>query len=237
MILCARRRLIAAVALAALLAVREASADICVEMNVRLDEHARGALIESMATEAASIWGAYGVRLQWREAPALAQCAWTQASFDVRLDPPPAGKPSLAVVLGSTHLADGAINHVPIQLDRRATERVLVGLPLEQRARLLGRASVGPLDVGRALGRVLAHEIGHVLLAARDHQPRGLMRAAYLAADLLAPQRHAYVLSPAEITRLRHRERALTDLAAMLRFFAPLYSAATVAGEPLRARR
>jgi hypothetical protein len=40
------------------------------------------------------------------------------------------------------------------------------------------------LAVGRALGRVAAHEIGHWLFG-REHAPRGLMRASILRQDLV----------------------------------------------------
>ena len=39
--------------------------------------------------------------------------------------------------------------------------------------------------VGRALGRVMAHEIGHYLLASRVHTSEGLMRAAFDGDELL----------------------------------------------------
>lgn len=39
--------------------------------------------------------------------------------------------------------------------------------------------------VERALGRALAHEIGHYVLRSRAHTPDGLMRAHFRAADLL----------------------------------------------------
>jgi hypothetical protein len=58
------------------------------------------------------------------------------------------------------------------------------------------------LMVGRALGRALAHEIGHFLLRSRGHKVAGLMRATYVAADLVGPERHGFVLSADEVTRL-----------------------------------
>jgi hypothetical protein len=39
--------------------------------------------------------------------------------------------------------------------------------------------------IGRALGRVVAHEIGHWLFG-RDHTPTGLMRASIRKPDLIA---------------------------------------------------
>ena len=72
---------------------------------------------------------------------------------------------------------------------------------------------MAPLDLGRALGRVLAHEIGHVVLAAAKHQSRGLMRASFVAEDLIRPQRWSYTLSEAEVARLRERELVLNNQA------------------------
>jgi len=48
--------------------------------------------------------------------------------------------------------------------------------------------------MGRALGRVLAHEIGHILLDTRQHATVGLMRPAHGGADLIAPERSRFVL-------------------------------------------
>jgi hypothetical protein len=207
---------IATGALLALFMSGQAFAEICIDMNLRLDERRKpAALVESMKNEATSIWEPYGVRFQWDATTSLAQCAWTHASFEVLLDYPHRRPTrSSKTILGSTHLALRAIDHVPIRIDREATEDLLGSMHVEQYARLLGRSSFGPTDVGRALGRVLAHEVGHVLLAARDHQPRGLMRPTFVAQDLLNPQRGLYTLSPAEVIRLRQRERALNVIAS-----------------------
>jgi hypothetical protein len=201
---------VATVALVALLTSGQAFAGICIDMNVRLDEREpAAALVESMKSEATSIWEPYGVWFRWEATPSLAQCVWTQASFDVLFDQHPQPGRSFNLILGSTHLALRAIDHLPIHIDHEATEELLGSASAGQRARLLGSSIFGPEDIGRALGRVLAHEVGHVLLAVRDHQPRGLMRPTFGAADLLDPQRRLYTLSPAEVTRLRQRERAL----------------------------
>lgn len=46
--------------------------------------------------------------------------------------------------------------------------------------------------VGRALGRVIAHEIGHVLSRSKAHSARGLMRAIHGADELVAPERSSF---------------------------------------------
>jgi hypothetical protein len=57
---------------------------------------------------------------------------------------------------------------------------------------------------------VLAHELGHVLLAAPNHQPHGLMRPSYVPSELIAVHRGGFTLSKGEIERLSHRTQALT---------------------------
>jgi hypothetical protein len=99
---------------------------------------------------------------------------------------------------------------VPVYIDSGAIERLIDGLS-GQLFQVLGRRYVAPVDLGRALGRVLAHEIGHIVLAAAEHQSRGLMRASFVAEDLIRPQRHPYTLSEAEVARLRERELALDN--------------------------
>jgi hypothetical protein len=48
--------------------------------------------------------------------------------------------------------------------------------------------------IGRALGRVVAHEIGHIVLESKQHTPMGLMRANHGAADLIEPGRHSVLI-------------------------------------------
>jgi hypothetical protein len=49
--------------------------------------------------------------------------------------------------------------------------------------------------VGRALGRALAHEVGHYLLRSKVHTLRGLMRAALSGDEFLALSRDGFALT------------------------------------------
>jgi hypothetical protein len=53
---------------------------------------------------------------------------------------------------------------------------------------------------GRALGRVLAHELVHVLTGSEVHGHAGVQRAALSGKDLIS---NALILSPADLARLR----------------------------------
>lgn len=203
---------VAALAIVALSVARLAVAEMCFEVNLRFSGRAPSrSLIESMTREASAIWQRYDVRLQWsaegqRSAPDSARCAASTGSFDAFVVPRRARAAIGRPVLGTTWVKPGAVDHVPVYIDQGASERLIESLTSADLAVLVGRPFIGPKDLGRALGRVLAHEIGHVILAARVHQTRGLMRPVFLATDLVAHQRKSYSLSDAELAGLRERE-------------------------------
>jgi hypothetical protein len=55
----------------------------------------------------------------------------------------------------------------------------------------------------RAMARAIAHELGHYLLASRDHASRGLMRGQLTPDDIMQPRRSSYRLDPGEVRRLQ----------------------------------
>ena len=61
--------------------------------------------------------------------------------------------------------------------------------------------------VGRVLGRVLAHEIGHFVLRMRGHADVGLMRQVLSANDMVEPSRRGFALSRKEAERLKEARR------------------------------
>lgn len=215
-------RLGAVVFLAAMNA-HPAAAGICVSVDLRFaGREPTPQLVRTLQSEATSIWNRYGVRLRWPERAGEDSCDEVQASFDILVDdrtPPGIGARRASVasrgvllhaVLASTRMADGAIDRHAVFLDRGATERLLQSVPADQLIRQTGEPTIAPADVGRALGRTLAHELGHVLLGAPDHQRSGLMRAKFLVADLVGLGSRTYRLSAGEVERLRRREQELT---------------------------
>lgn len=50
--------------------------------------------------------------------------------------------------------------------------------------RIAALADQAGIDRGTLLGRVMAHEVGHLLLGTSDHRPRGLMRARWTLDEL-----------------------------------------------------
>lgn len=204
----------AGAALCVLLVAGEAAAGICLEVEVKFSGREPSPVtVQSMQGEAAAIWERYGVQLQWPASRNDVQCSRVHGTFDVVVEyqPSPVENALRSSVLGSTHLAPGAIDRVGIFVDYDETQHLLETLSPSRLIPLVGHPDIGPADMGRALGRVLAHEIGHVLLDAPRHQPWGLMRRAFTPDDLAARQRWAYTLSKKEVERLASRERELGE--------------------------
>jgi hypothetical protein len=189
----------------------EAAAEICLDVKLRFaGRHVSAGLVESMQREVSSIWNPYGVKVQWSAPPGGVSCTQALGSFDVLVDVKRlrASGP-FKPVLGGTWMAPSGIDRAPIRIDRDATEQLIRSLAVEELYRRLGRSDIDSRDLGRALGRVLAHEIGHLLLGTSQHQRRGLMRSTFSAGDLVDPHPRTYDLSSDEVERLRERENSL----------------------------
>ena len=204
----------AGVAMCVLLIAGEAAAGICIEVELSFaGREPSPVTVQSMQSEASAIWQRYGVQIQWTAGRRDPQCPWVHGSFDVLVEDQASSvkNASQLSVLGSTHLAPAAIDRVGIFVDYDETQRLLESLPASRLITVAGHPDIGPADIGRALGRVLAHEIGHVLLDAPRHQPWGLMRRSFAPDDLAARQRWSYTLSKKEVERLSVRERELSE--------------------------
>ena len=204
----------AGIAACVLLIAGEAAAGICIEVDLSFAGRDPSLVtVHSMQSEASAIWQRYGVQIQWAANGRDVRCPWVHGTFDVLVEYQASSveNASRLSVLGSTHLAPAGIDRVGICVDYDETQHLLESLSASRLIPLMGHPDIGPADIGRALGRVLAHEIGHVLLDAPRHQPWGLMRRSFAPDDLAARQRWAYTLSRKEVERLGVRERELSE--------------------------
>jgi hypothetical protein len=150
--------------------------------------------------EAAAIWREYGVDLRWTDegtpADLTVDVFVERRGRHVSLDGPPP-------VLGWVTLAADDTARVSIHISLDAIESLLEIYAAE----LFHEA-----HIASALGRVLAHELGHVLLGRPSyHDPEGLMRASFVSSDLVRPDRSPFRLSPRSVERLRARIPLLTE--------------------------
>ena len=130
--------------------------------------------------EATRVWTREGVRFCWPDETACASSAMLYVRVVTEV---PKANPVAPPALGWIGFSD------------RTGPGPLILLSLRWARELVGRAERGaralaelPGMVARllpqALGRALAHELGHVLLARRAHAPSGLMQAAFRPEDL-----------------------------------------------------
>jgi hypothetical protein len=146
------------------------------------------AVVRRMRDEAEQIWSAAGVQLQWDDAA----------------DVDPQSRHDLTVVLDEDagpvlvgHSIDDVvlaqIGSAPSEFESR-TAHVWVASAWRQvmTVSFIGRpvisfpTAITNLVLARALGRALAHEIGHYLLGTA-HTSEGLMRARFRAVEMLEP--------------------------------------------------
>ena len=91
-----------------------------------------------------------------------------------------------------------------IHVSVNAARRLVAGVRIGGRS-LSAWPAMRETLLGRALGRSVAHEVGHFLLASPQHAGEGLMRPIFLPDDLLTFRTEDYALAPAEM-------RALADV-------------------------
>ena len=148
--------------------------------------------------EIAAIWSAHGVLVSAAGAPTPGDGVFLR----VVIEPRPA---SLGFPWGGT-LAS-------IRFDETGTPAPVITLYLAALVVMIDRANVPGAGgdsapallrnraIGRAVGRVLAHEVGHYLLRSRWHAQSGLMRAGHTTTDLVGPERAPFALSRADAAR------------------------------------
>ena len=165
-------------------------------------------VISHAAEEAASIWSAAGIAVDWR-----------------RADPSTAlGSPNLIVIVDDEIglLKDDGWSLGWIGFDPGGLPERTIHLSRSNGMRLIetaGKYSSLPtraqeILVGRALGRALAHEIGHYLLQTQAHSPVGLMRARRSVDDFFAAARIGMDLTPEQRGFVAHRWLAAPNLDA-----------------------
>ena len=69
--------------------------------------------------------------------------------------------------------------------------------------RVTDLARLGNIDVGRLLGRAMAHEVGHLLLGTTRHANRGLMRGTWTTTELRLDRPWDWMLLREDIVRMR----------------------------------
>jgi hypothetical protein len=105
--------------------------------------------------------------------------------------------------LGSIWFDEDDVPGETITVDDEAVSARLSEVKLNNRPLADWPPAVVDQVLARALGRVLAHELGHFLLRSKVHQTSGLMRSAFSGPDLAAWERTRFALGSNLLPRLR----------------------------------
>lgn len=207
------RPLLAALLLAAASTIAFAGGQITTRVGAVLDIPSTVPVrqLRAMTEEAAAIWRPYHVSIDWltaaqppgpEDVPIVIRMPPLSAS-DSRHGRPPR-RP-----LGSVLFVDGIPDGV-VTLSAATVETVILAEGWNGRPLTEAPIAVRQDIVGRALGRVLAHELGHYLLGQKGHARVGLMRAAFKGDELVATDRRAFHLQSNELAALDVRLAELT---------------------------
>lgn len=151
----------------------------------------------ALRSEVDAIWAPLDVRLVWQPGGRDHQEPdWTIA-IDLR-DEMPFEHPQAPRLLGAVRVIDGRLQRtIYVSLD---TIRHFLAAAGVKRA-----DAFYDLTLGRFVGRVVAHELGHLLLASPRHRDRGLMRERFAVRDTRPGRGKDYTLDGDDLAALRAR--------------------------------
>lgn len=184
-----------------------AAADVAIVLEASTSLSQRE--LHAMRQETSAIWRPYGITVRWLtmlqqgvgDVRVVARLPFSPATLEADAPDRPLGS-----VLFVEGIPDGVMMIRPEAVEAVILNAGWNGRPLSDVPRALREDLAG-----RALGRVLAHELGHYLLAQRGHATRGLMRASFKGTELVAVDRRAFRLLSAEVVALGPR---VAELAA-----------------------
>jgi hypothetical protein len=162
---------------------------------------------QAMLHEADAIWRAHGVSIvalapEQPLAPPSADARLVVTLTRAARPPAPPGRPQR---LGAILFDHDNLPATTLAIDVTAVTAIVAAGRLGGRSYDQWPRAWRETLVGRALGRVLAHEVGHYLLASRVHTADGLMRAAFDGDELMRPGRGGFAVAARDLARLRTR--------------------------------
>ena len=203
-------------------------AQTTIRVNINFDRSVTSFVWTAVRQEVDAIWSDLGVKLMWTEtttgAPSIV-AADAEAALQLRVIVVPKRRDGGRMphqVLGRTMVDINGNVRGPIYLYLDPIELVL-------RQRETSNSLLHDVEFARAVGRVLAHELGHVLLGSPSyHDPSGLMRLQFSADQLAKSDRRAVQLADGSAERLRERLAALAAFASDERLTPPYVIAGPV---------
>ena len=178
-----------------------------ITLYTQFEQAPQAGVLEALQVEVDSIMAPIGLRFQWRDLGTTGghevSAELAVITFKGRCDA--VGLPThsrLEGALGWTHVSDGQIlpfTDISCDRIRQFTQPGLLAFRTADRA----------AKYGRALGRVLAHELYHIFANTMRHGSLGVAKESYSTQDLLADD---FLFQAKESRMLRtNRQRAAVD--------------------------
>lgn len=149
----------------------------------------------TMVAEVNAIWARYGIKLEGLTAPCSGQTTGPKLHVRIRRRPK-GGDVTPSNALGAIYFVEGK-------------PRPLIDLWVDEAVRVIGASPAAifngasdaraRIELARLLGRSLAHELGHYLLATGQHTTTGLMRAQYGVWDVRTASPLVYSLNDEQL--------------------------------------
>jgi hypothetical protein len=152
--------------------------------------------------EAARIWNVYDIAIDAADVVACDIAGPASLTVAIVQDDRPRGRDGDAS-LGAVRFAADGMPEPTITLYLDAVIRIATSAPVMGLHPAFWPTELREQVVGRALGRALAHEIGHILLRSPHHADSGLMRAFQRGSTLAAPSPRPFALTGLDHARLR----------------------------------
>ena len=167
-------------------------------------------LIPHVLDEAADIWRAAGFVIVWQRENGLAV---RPPALRVWIGGARGTQTSESLALGWIMFDDDGAPARNIYVSHANAEALLRSLKDMSATDRMPRAERETL-LGRAMGRALAHELGHFLLASKAHTPKGLMRARRTSSEFFSRERIRFDVNPEQRAMIMKRYAPGSLLAA-----------------------
>jgi hypothetical protein len=151
---------------------------IALTVNVSASPDIHPSLVKSVLAETDAIWRHSGFTFAWQLAPREASAATLQVVIGRDVRPGLGGGLALGWITFDGWRPEPTVyvsytNAQQLMVESPGVVGALASMPLLEKQTLLGRA----------MGRALAHEMGHYLLESKAHTLNGLMRARITASE------------------------------------------------------
>jgi len=170
---------------------------VCVRVTTK--DYLSGPALKTLQMEASRIWIRHGVELTWTQPVPKACRTVVSLVFDEFELLKLAGGSRDAALARTVFLGRAQTIYVSVL---RAFQMLT---QINQQNLALVSGSERDLRGGTLLGRVVAHELGHVLLTTLSHSEVGLMRPVFGLHDVLSSEDDTITLSSVETSRLEMR--------------------------------